>query len=60
MNGSGPRFRTLADLRAIPHDQWEDWILTDTVPWVAFSAERRVQQMVRFLLKVAARRIVRR
>jgi len=56
----GVKYRTVADLREIPHEQWERWILTDSVPWAEFSAERRCQRMTRYLLAQAAKRIMRR
>lgn len=60
MDRTGLMYRSCDDLRAIPNDQWEAWILADTVPWAAVPAERDCQRLTRRLVRLAARRIMRR
>jgi hypothetical protein len=59
VSSTGLRYRSCDDIRAIDNDQWEAWILTDTVPWAAFPAERNCQRLTRYLLRLAVRRIIR-
>ena len=37
MSSTGLRFRTAADVRAIPNEQWEEWLRTLSVPVYAFT-----------------------
>ena len=58
MSSTGPRFRTPADVRAIPNDQWERWISgVEACPPTAFSAEAGCQMTVRHLVKATLRRM---
>ena len=58
MSSTGPRFRTAEDVRAIPNDQWEAWILGRDIPWRQFSAERNCQTVLRSVLRATARRML--
>ena len=60
MSSTGPRlrYRTPADIRAIPNGQWEQWVLARDVPWGAFSAERGCQTVLRLVLRATARRML--
>lgn len=53
------RYRTAADVRAIPNWQWERWLLADPdeVPWPEFAAIREVQDTRNEIIKATRRRI---
>lgn len=60
MSSSGPRlrYRTAADVRAIPNDQWEQWISgVEACPPTAFSAEASCQMTVRYVAAATRRRM---
>ena len=57
MSSTGLMFRTAADVRAIPNQQWERWIETESVPFRAFASERRCQQVLRHVVKATRRRM---
>lgn len=56
-NGSGLTYRTLADVRAIPNEQWGHWFTAGTNPLPLFSPDRHTQMCLRHVLKAHARRI---
>lgn len=56
MSSNGLRYRTPADVRAIPNEQWEEWLHGETLPFPAFSAAREVQTTLRTLIKATRRR----
>lgn len=58
MSSTGPRFRTPADVRAIPNDQWERWLRDNGVPFGAFAATFETQKTMRTLIEATRRRIV--
>lgn len=39
MSSTGLRFRTPADVRAIPSSQWEEWIRAKVIPWEQFAPD---------------------
>lgn len=53
----GLRYRTPAEIRAIPNAQWERWLATDGVPWLSFAASADCQMALRYVLKAHMRRI---
>jgi hypothetical protein len=60
MSSTGPRlrYRTAADVRAIPNEQWESWARGDEpFPGVAFSADRWAQRTLREILSATERRL---
>lgn len=60
MSSSGRRlrYRTPADVRAIPNGQWERWVLEhESFPFSGFSAERAVQKTVRTIFAATSRRV---
>ena len=59
MSGTGPRlrYRTPADIRAIPNERWEDWLRTGTLPFQVFPAERSCQLTLRWIVKATRRRV---
>ena len=59
MSSTGlPLYRTPTDVRAIPNDQWEAWIVGRDIPWRQFSAERGCQTVLRLVLRATARRML--
>lgn len=59
MSSTGLRFRTPADVRAIPNAQWERWHRENVNPLPWFSAERRCQMALRYTMQAHVRRIER-
>ena len=55
-SSTGPRFRTPADVRAIPNERWEEWLRTDTLPFPAFYPTRGVQTVLRTVIRATRRR----
>jgi len=53
----GLRYRTPAEIRAISNSQWERWLATDGVPWLAFAATPDCQMALRYVLKAHMRRV---
>ena len=51
------RYRTAADVRAIPNLQWAEWLRSGTVPFNEFSPERGCQMAMRTLINAHARRM---
>jgi len=58
MSGTGPRFRTPADVRAIPNEQWDAWFIACDFPWGDFSPERTVQIAFKHVRRAQARRVM--
>lgn len=57
MSSTGQRFRTPADVRAIPNAQWERWHADGTNPFPLFSADQLTQRCLRHVVKAHLRRI---
>lgn len=57
MSSTGPTFRTPADVRAVPNEQWEQWLRTDAVPFRAFACERWTQRALREVVNATGRRL---
>lgn len=53
----GLRYRTAAEIRAIPNGQWEQWLRAGTLPFAAFSASAECQKVLRAVLKATQRRL---
>lgn len=51
------RYRTPAEIRAIPNQQWEAWIRGNNLPFAAFSAAADCQQTLRAILNATLRRM---
>lgn len=59
MSSTGPRlrYRTAADVRAIPNQQWERWHRDGVNPLPMFSAEASCQMALRYAMQAHVRRI---
>lgn len=57
MNRTGLTYRTPADVRAIPHLQWEAWLRAEAVPFRAFAATAHVQEVLRTILDATQNRM---
>lgn len=51
------RYRTPAEVRAIPNAQWEAWIDGNNLPFTAFSASADCQEVLRTIIKATLRRM---
>ena len=51
------RYRTPAEIRAIPNGQWETWIRGNNLPFTSFSAAADCQKTLRYVLKATLRRM---
>ena len=51
------RYRTPAEIRAIPNQQWETWIRGNNLPFTAFSAEAACQKTLQTIIAATLRRM---
>ena len=51
------RYRTPAEIRAIPNEQWEAWIHGNNLPFTSFSAAAGCQECLRTIVKATVRRM---
>ena len=51
------RYRTPAEIRAIPNGQWESWIRGNNLPFTSFSAAADCQECLRTIVKATLRRM---
>jgi len=51
------RYRTPAEVRAIPNEQWETWIRGNNLPFTSFSAASDCQECLRTIVKATLRRL---
>lgn len=53
------RYRTAIEVRAIPNEQWEQWLATEppTVPFPSFAAIAEVQGCMSTIIAATKRRI---
>lgn len=50
-------YRTPAEIRAIPNEQWERWLRQRSVPWTQFAATPDCQRTLKYVVKAARGRI---
>lgn len=51
------RYRTPAEIRAIPNEQWEAWIRGNSLPFTAFSASAECQKTLQTIVAATVRRM---
>lgn len=51
------RYRTPAEIRSIPNEQWETWLRGNNLPFTSFSAAADCQEVLRTIVRATLKRM---